>query len=232
MLPVFHTLLLVFPAIVLFAVLLPLYYVLKKKKDGQAWLARALCTLVPVIFCLNGCLVNDYVGFWWLFAGQVLFLAGDAAVEKIPFAGLSAYIFGCLMNLNAFLVMAGTRLSIPGVWILLTLFVLFVIVFRLFPGNPDACLVPFLLYAAGTALAHSLTLPCAPGPLLMAGGAALLLLSALLSAQALIVHKPPVNMLLGYVPVREEDRKLRRSELFRLLCYYGGLYLIALAVWM
>ena len=79
-------------------------------------------------------------------------------------------------------------------------------------------LLPFILYAALVLgmLSMALGLPPLPGTMVLAGGAALFTLSDLTLAR---------NILNG-------DKTTRRSDVFSLGCYYAGLYLIALSVWL
>lgn len=214
---ILHILLLIFPAVVLFGVLFPLYFRLKwRGETGQSVAVKALCTLVSVLFCLNGCLVGGFRGFWWLLAGLVLCLVGDIAIEKNLFAGMGAFAAAHLLFIAAFLVYAQpTLLSLP---VFLVLYAAAAFAFRKRFREMKERLVPFLLYAALVLgmLSMALGLPPLPGTMLLAGGAALFALSDLTLAR---------NLLNG-------DRATRCSEVFSLACYYGGLYLIALSVWL
>ena len=94
-----HNLLLAFPAVILFAVLFPLYFRLKwRGGHAQSVIVKALCTLVPVTLCLNGCLVGGFVGFWWLLGGLTLCLVGDVRLRRtcLPGWGRLLWPTGCL----------------------------------------------------------------------------------------------------------------------------------------
>ena len=212
-----HILLLAFPAAVLFGILFPLYFRLKWRGEaGQALAVKGLCTAVNVLFCLNGCLVGGFRGFWWLLAGLVLCLAGDIAIEKNLFAGMGAFAAAHLLFIAAFLVYAApTLLSLP---VFLVLYGAAAFAFRKRFREMKGRLVPFLLYAVLVLgmLAMALGLPPLPGTMVLAGGAALFALSDLTLAR---------NLLDG-------DKTPRRRDVFSLACYYAGLYLIALSVWL
>ncbi len=212
-----HILLLVFPAVILFGALFPLFFRLKWRGErGQAVVVKGLCTLVPVLFCLNGCLVGGFRGFWWLLAGLIFCLIGDVAIEKNLYAGMGAFAAAHILFIVAFLVYAQpTLLSIP---VFLVLYALSAFAFRKRFREMKERLLPFILYAALVLgmLSMALGLPPLPGTMVLAGGAALFTLSDLTLAR---------NILNG-------DKTTRRSDVFSLGCYYAGLYLIALSVWL
>ena len=195
-----HNLLLAFPAVILFAVLFPLYFRLKwRGEHAQSVIVKALCTLVPVTLCLNGCLVGGFVGFWWLLGGLTLCLVGDVAIEKNLFAGM------------------GARPQWLAVPVFLVLYAAAAFLFRKRFRDMGERLVPFVLYAAVilAMLSMALCLPTYPGTMVLAGGACLFAVSDLTLARNIL----------------NAERCTKRSEAISLAFYYGGLYLIALSVW-
>lgn len=216
--PLWRDLLYIFPAIILFITLLPLYFVLKKKGETeQSLVVKGLCTLVPVVFCLNGCLVNGYLPFWWMLLGLLLYLAGDIAIEKKASVGVAAFMSGHLLFIVAFLLMAKPRfLCIP---VLIILFTIALILFRKPLMRMRMRAVPFILYAIVlfAMLSLALNLPSSIGTAFMAGGAFLFAVS---------------NLLLARSHIPESEIVSARSEIIRLLVYYAALYLFALSVWM
>lgn len=215
--PVFlHILLLIFPAAILFGALLPLHFRLKRRGEaGQSAAVKGLCTAVPILFCLNGCLVGGFRGFWWLLAGLALCLAGDIAREKNLLAGMGGYAAAHVLFMIAFTVYARPKaLAVP---VFLVLYAAAVFAFRKRFREMKGRRALFLLYTALSLgmLSMALCLPTLPGTLVLAGGAALFVLSDLTAAR---------NLLNG-------EQATRRSEAFSLVCYYAGLYLIALSVW-
>lgn len=211
-----HNLLLAFPAVILFAVLFPLYFRLKwRGEHAQSVIVKALCTLVPVTLCLNGCLVGGFVGFWWLLGGLALCLAGDVAIEKNLFAGMGAFALAHGLFIAAFVMYARPQwLAVP---VFLVLYASAAFLFRKRFRDMGERLVPFVLYAAVilAMLSMALCLPAYPGTMVLAGGACLFAVSDLTLAR---------NML-------NAERCTKRSEAISLAFYYGGLYLIALSVW-
>lgn len=212
-----HALLLVFPAVILFAVLFPLYFRLKWRGElPQSVVVKALCTLVPVTLCLNGCVVGGFAGFWWLLAGLVLCLIGDVAIEKNLFAGMGAFALAHGLFITAFVVYARPKwLALP---VFLVLYAGTAFLFRKRFREMGKRLVPFVLYAAVimAMLSMALCLPTLPGTMALAGGALLFTVSDLTLARNLL----------------NAERCTRRSEAISLAFYYGGLYLIALSVWL
>lgn len=213
-----RSLLYAFPAVILFFVLLPFYFVLKRKGEaGQSLIVKGLCTLVPVVFCLNGCLTEGYPAFWWMLAGMLLYLAGDIAIEKNVFAGIACLTAGHLLFIVAFLWMASPRLLCLPVMIAVLLFA--GILFRKPLRQMRKRAVPFLLYAIvlSALFALTLNLPNAAGTALMSGGAFLLILSDILLARSRLSDKRKFSA---------------RCDLLHSVFFYAALYLFALSVWL
>lgn len=212
-----HTLLLFFPALVLFAVLMPLYLSIKwRGEHRKSIVVKALCTLVVVILCYNGCYINEYIGFWWIFAGLIFCLIGDVAIEFQLFAGMGAFLIGHCLFIYAFIVMEPlTWQCIPG---FIFFYVLVGLVLRKRLKGEGLRLIPYSLYAAAAILMFSLTLtlPLSIGTGCMVAGAGLFVLSDVLLARNILGKKEVSH----------------RSQAVSLACYYAGLYLMAFAVWM
>lgn len=206
----------IFPALILFTVFLPLYFKLKwREEKNSAAIVKGLCTLVPVIFCLNGCLINRFAGFWWLLAGLVFCFIGDVAIEKNLYAGLAAFLLAHCLFIWAFSVFAKPDLAALPVFIVLFAAAGFVL--RRSVCKLGFKSVPFILYAGVlfAMLALALTLPFTIGTGLIAAGALLFVVSDVMLAYGILNNK----------------KYTRTGDVICLACYYLALYLIALAVW-
>lgn len=216
--PLWRILLYLFPAVIL-AALLPQYLLLKRRGEtNQSLIVKGLCTLVPVIFCLNGCLVNGYIAFWLMLSGLFFYLLGDIAIEKKLIPGISSFMIGHGFFIVAFLIMSKPEIHSVAL-IFLALFLLSFFIFRKTLLYMKAQAMPFILYAVVLFFMFSiaLNLPLQTGTLVMATGTLLIAVSDLLLAK---------NM----APDRNSPSK--RKEAIVLILYYTGLYLLALSVWM
>ena len=205
----------IFPAIILLGGFVPLYFKLKwQGEKASSVVVKGFATLVPVIFCLNGCIVNNFRGFWWLLAGLLLCLGGDIARERSLFAGMAGFFATHLLFIRAFTVFASPELSALPVFLVLYLATAAVFCRKLIRFGSKS--IPVLLYAAAlfAMLALALTLPFTLGTGILALGALLFTVSDILLAYR-ILHN--INS--------------RRSDVVCLSVYYAGLYLIALTVW-
>lgn len=211
-----RTVLLLFPAAVL-ALLLVLFFRLKAREEPkQALAVKVLCTLVPVVLCLNGCIVTGYPGFWLLFAGLVCCLVGDAVIDGSLPAGTAAFLTGHGLFIACFVTLrAPDPLALP---VFLVLFALTAFLFRRHLRSLKGPRLLFVLYAAVilAMLSLALTLPYRRYTLLMAGGALAFTVSDLLLARGLLRGKSASRV----------------ADVVSLSCYYAGLYLFALSVWM
>ena len=215
----------------LFAALLPLYFTLKRRETGdhlqimrQSQIVRGLCTLAVLILCLNGCIVNGFMGFWWLFAGLLFCFIGDIAEETNKRTDLIFFL------VHGSLIAAFLYMSVPSALTFLPVLLVFlaaaILILRKKPKNAPlktgrldkiGLLVRFLtaiVLAATPALA--LLLPTAMGTVLMAAGALLLTVSDIIQLRNRTYEANPSL----------------RKQVIRMVCYYASLYLIALSVWM
>ncbi|MDD3833284.1 MAG: lysoplasmalogenase family protein [Oscillospiraceae bacterium] len=206
----------IFPAGIVFFALLPLYFKQKQLNGtGSSTLVKALCSLVPAIFCLNGCIVNNFRGFWWIFAGLAVCLAGDVISEYSISAGLKVFALANLLFIYAFTVFAKPTFS--SVQVFLFLFAMTALIFRRQLGKMRKHLVPLIIYAVLLIYMVSLafTLPVAVGTILISIGALLIAVSNIIRAKELLMC----------------GEKNKRLHMISLGLYYAGLYLFALAVW-
>ncbi|MDD2361502.1 MAG: lysoplasmalogenase family protein [Oscillospiraceae bacterium] len=207
----------IFPAVMLFFALLPLFFKLKQQKiAGSATVVKAFCSLVPVIFCLNGCVVNGFRGFWWILAGLSLCLVGDIITEQSKSTGLKIFTVANLLFIYAFTIFAKPTVSAAQVF--LFLLAMTALIFRRQLRKPDRHFVPLLIYAVVLLfmVSLSLTLPVAVGTVLIATGALLIAISNIIDAKVFL----------------KSAEKNSRLYAIRLGIYYAGLYLFALAVWL
>lgn len=213
-----HNLLYLFPAAILFLVLLPFYLILKKKGEAdQCFIVKNLCTLVPIVFCLNGCLVNGFIPFWWMLAGLIFYLVGDIMMGKKVPIGVAAFILGHISFIIAYLQMARPKLFSIYVLIVLLLTAFFIFRKPLLQMGKQAVL--FILYAIilFAMVALALMLPSSFGTFFMAAGTLLFAIS---------------DMLLACNHIHQREKVSKSRDVARLILYYLGLYFLALSVWL
>lgn len=213
-----RTLVFLFPAIIL-AVLLPLYFVLKRRGEiNQSLVVKGLCTLVPIVFCLNGCLLNGYFAFWCMLLGLLFYMIGDIAIEKKLIFGICAFMIGHGLFLTAFLIMCTPNVLYCAVLFILLCSISFIL-FRKSLLAMKSHAIPYLLYAAVlfSLFSVALNLPFRIGTILMAVATALITISDFLLARSLVPDKKTYST---------------KKEIPVLILYYLGLYLFALSVWM
>jgi uncharacterized membrane protein YhhN len=212
-----HIVLLLFPALVLFGVLLPSYFLLKRHANTyRSLVMKGLCTLVPIILCFNGCLTMGFAGFWWILAGLLCYLLGDLTIDKNIWVGMGSFVLGHGAFIGAFLFMATpSKEFIP---IFFSLLVILIFVMRKPLKGSGFRYIPYFGYAVVLLCMTSLalTLPFSPGTGLMAGSAVLFTLSDVMLAQNTLSKND--------VP--------RWRDIVSLGSYYAALYLMALSVWM
>lgn len=215
--PLWRNLLYCFPVVILIT-LLPLYFLQRKRDDSkQSLIVKGMCGVVPIIFCLNGCLVNGFIAFWWMLLGLIVYMIGSILIEKQLLAGTATLAAGHILFIIAYLFMAPPRfLCIP---VLLILIFAFLISFRKVFKKMGKRAVFFVLYIIALILmvSLSLTLPYSTGTAFMTIGSLFVAIS---------------HLFLAHREITENAKTTDTGAIICSVLYYIGLYFFALSVWM
>ena len=216
------------PAVVL-GVLLVLYGKLVQSGDEpSAGIVKVLCGLTPVVFCLNGCLVNEYIGFWWLCAAITVCAAGDSLSARFPRAAFLLLAAAQGLFIRTFTVFAAPPLTTAVITALVTMAAVSGTMFFLLRrrwntmGRRVWMVIPYAVLLSVT-LSLALLLPFTVGTALLSVGS-LLLLIAQLGLAVSLAEKPESEA--------KKTDALPHGESLRLLVQNAALYGLALAVWL
>ncbi len=215
--------------IILFIIIIPLYFRLKKTKHQLiALMIKGSATMVPVLFSLASIIQlgrKPYQNIGsahlpgascWLLIGLLLCLIGDIIIGIHFLGGIVAFLLGHICYITAFSNLASLQLW--SIVIFIVLFLLTLVVFYPLIPKMSKNKIPFLFYGTVilTMLSLALLLPYTIGYLgiLPAIGAFLFVLSDFLLARIMLVKFTPL------------------SDVVSLYIYYLGQFALAMSVYL